>query len=453
MRDDPIVFRLAHAVAKIDFTALPIEVVEAAKHLISDCLLVAAAGQSSPLANGVRAAITASVGSCRTWFASDLPRMGPQEASFLNAYHAGLLGYGSINAKAHADAVCLPAAWAVAEQQGRSGAELIWAFVAGSEIVGRLSHHASHRSAGWSHTSVYGSIGAAVSAGVLLRLTPEQLAHGIALSIGQAGGTQQASVESAASRRLLPAFAARNGVFAAQLAAAGVTGPRFPVEGQFGLRALYEAGDDKLLFQHLWSDWRLLDTSLKPYPVSACSQAAIEALLHLQLQHALVEADILEIVAYVSPYMFRYVGAEFSLQGDLEMLGQFNLRYHLASALLRGPMALAHLTSDALMDAEVARVVGKVHLRVDPRNRSDLAPVTLSVTRRDGSTIEYVQQHPPGSRQQPMSATALALKAHQCGLRGGFDGRELLTKVSELDQIACLGGHAEAMDLFGELER
>jgi 2-methylcitrate dehydratase PrpD len=438
MRGDSMTLRLASRLTELRYEQLPADVLGMAKLLMSDTLLVAAAGQTSPLARSLRSAVSASMGNCHAWFVEDAPPMGPVEATFINAFHAAALGYGSINAKVHADLVCLPAAWAMAEHLGSSTAELILAFVAAIEIVGRLSHSATSRSAGWSHTSIYGGIGAAVAAGLLLKLTPEQLAHAMGLAMAQAAGTQQASLESVGSRRLQPAFAARNGIFAAQLAAAGATAPSQAMEGRFGLRALYESGDDKQVLKDLWSDWRLLETSLKPYPISACSQAAVEAVLNLQRLHGCAEEDMLEVVAYVSPFMFRYVGAEFNLDGDLEMLAQFNLRYHLASVLLRGPITFADLRPQALKDAAVARVLRKVHLRVDPNNNNDFAPVAVSFTLRDGRVLDYVQQHPPGSRQQPMTSAALAFKAQQCGDAANIDGVALLDSMAQLEQALCL---------------
>ena len=438
VRGDSMTLRLATRLTELRYEHIPPDVLDMAKLLISDTLLVAAAGQASPQASGVRAAVSDSVGSCHIWFVEGARPMGPIEAAFINTFNAATLGYGSINAKVHADTVCLPAAWAMAEHMGSSATDLILAFVAAIEIVGRLSHCATSRSAGWSHTSIYGGVGAAIAAGLLLKLTPGQLAHTMGLAMAQASGTQQASLESVSSRRLQPAFAARNGVFAAQLAAAGATAPSQAMEGRFGLRALYESGDDKQLLKGLWSDWRLLETSLKPYPISACSQAVVEAVLSLKRLHACAEDDLLEVVAYISPFMFRYVGAEFNLEGNLEMIAQFNLRYHLATALLRGPVTLADLRPQALNDGEIARVLRKVHLRVDPHNNNDFAPVSVSFTLRDGRILDYVQQHLPGGIRQPMTRAELAFKATQCGQVANIDGVALVKSVSHFEDVFCL---------------
>ncbi|MFF7710890.1 MmgE/PrpD family protein [Pseudomonas sp. NPDC007930] len=442
MRAEPMTLRLAKRLVALRHQELPAEVLGMARTLLADTLLVALAGQAQPAAHGVRAALPASAGRSHLWFAHGAAAMAPADAAFINTLHAGLLGYGSINARVHADAVCLPAAWAMAEQLGRGWEPFVLAFVAASEVVGRFSHSASPRSAGWSHSSIYGGIGAAIAAGLLLELPAEQLAHAIGLAMAQAAGTQQASLESVLSRRLQPAFATRNGVFAAQLAAAGVTAARQAVEGRFGFRALYEPGNDKAVLAGLGSDWRLLDTALKPYPVSACSQAPIEALLGLVGAHGCGEQDVLELVAYVSPFMFRYVGGEFSANGDLAMLAQFNLRYHLASVLLRGPLTFEHLQPAALQAPAIATVLRKVHLRVDPRNSHDFAPATVAITLRDGRVLEATQPVLPGSRGQPMGRAACAAKAAQCGALAGVDGHALWARLAALAEAGDWHGLA-----------
>lgn len=453
MRGDSITLRLATAAAALRYEDLPAELVDQARVLMTDTLLVAAAGQTSALARNLCATVAPSAGNCHAWFVDTRAPMAPVDAAFINSLHAAMPGYASINDKVHADIVCLPAAWAMAEHLGSSAADLLLAFVAAIEIVGRLSHHATQRSAGWSHTSLYGCLGAALAAGLLLKLPPEQLADAMGLALAQGAGTQQGSLEAAISRRLQPAFATRNGVFAAQLAAAGATAASQAVEVRFGLRALYEAGDDKRLFTGLWQDWQLLDTSLKPWPVSACSQAAIAATLGLRQRHEIDEQEILQIVAYVSPFMFRYVGAEFSLDGDVEMLAQFNLRYHLATAVLRGPVTFAHLQPEALQDADIARVLRKVHLRVDPRNPHDFAPVTVAFTLRDGRVLEALQAHLPGSRQQPMSAAEFAAKAASCGAQAGIDGLALLERLRHFEHATIDVGAGSAREALLRFSR
>ena len=453
MRGDSITLRLATSAASLRYTDLPEDVIDKARLLLSDTLLVAAAGQTNELARALRATVAPSQGHCHVWFVDELAPMSPTDAAFINSLHAATPGYASVNGRVHADLVCLPAAWAMAEHLGSSAAELLLAFAVASEIVGRFSYCATQRNAGWSHTSLYGCLGAALAAGLLMKLPAEQLADAMSLALAQGAGNQQGGLEATISRRLLPAFAARNGVFAAQLVAAGATAASHAVEGRFGLRSLYEAGDDKLLFSGLWVDWRLLETSLKPWPVAASSQAAISAALALCLQVEGGEQEILEVVAYVSPSMFSYVGAAFCLDGDVQMLAQFNLRYHLASVVLRGPMTFEHLRPEALRDVEIARVLRKVHLRVDPRNTQDFAPVTVAFTLRDGRVLQMLQAHLPGSREQPLSAVEFARRATSCGVQGSIDSQALLQRLHLFERTPDLVDASDSREALRQLSR
>lgn len=435
MSAQSITRRLARRLKELTYEDLPVEVIDKAKMLIADTLQVAAAGQASALGQRLRSAVTPSAGRSRLWFMEEGAYAGPVEAAFINALHSGVLGYDSVNHKVRADLVCLPSAWAMAEDQGASSKELITAYVAAIETVSRLSRCAVSKATGWADTSIYGGIGAAVAAGLLLKLNEDELAHALGLAIAQAAGTQQASIESGVSRRLQPAFAARNGVFAAQLASVGATAPNQALEGRFGLRALYQSGDDRRLFDGLWQQWQLLDTALKRYAICARSQAAVVALQKVQAEHVLCEEQILEIVAYVSPFMFRYVGGEFSLAGDLDMIAQHNLRYHLASTALRGPITFADLTPEALRDPAIGRVIHKVHLRVDPHNKNDFAPVRVSVTLLNGSTVSYTQEDIPGSAAAPLHTAQLADKAEQCSVAAGIPIEPLLARVKQLGAL------------------
>ena len=65
--------------------------------------------------------------------------------------------------------------------------------------------------------------GAAAAAGKLLGLDADGIANALGLALSRAGGTQQALLEKSLAKRAQSGFAAEAGVFAAQLAAAGLS--------------------------------------------------------------------------------------------------------------------------------------------------------------------------------------------------------------------------------------
>jgi 2-methylcitrate dehydratase PrpD len=90
---------------------------------------------------------------------------------------------------------------------------------------------------GWSSGSVAGAIGASVTAGLLLGLTPPQLRAALGISATQAAGLAAAAGTPALA--LQAGKAAFNGVEAALLARACLTAPHEPLDGRRGLFAVF----------------------------------------------------------------------------------------------------------------------------------------------------------------------------------------------------------------------
>lgn len=435
---DTVTEQIALAASALVFDDIPASVINKAKELIADTLIVAAAGKSQATSIAIGRAVAPSSGNSRVWFADRQQRWSAMDATFLNTLHAGALDYDSLNGAVHADLVTLPAAWAVAEQYARSPRALMTAYVAASEMVSRLSRCSTGLSKGWSGTSIYGGIGAALASGLLMGLDVARLTHALGLAAVQAAGTQQANVEQTLAKRLQPAFAARNGVFAAVLAETGATAPRQALEGKFGLRALYQPGDDQSLLAGWGSQWQILDTALKRFPVCACSHAAIQALLDLKAQVGFSMDQVGAVVASISPFMHRLVGGDFNLQGDLEVVAQFNLRYHLASVLLRGPVSLRDLRPEQLLDARIQAIIPRIRLQIDVDNHHELAPASITLTLKTGQVFEQVCDALPGAPQAPLTAGQWSAKARECAAIAEpvIDQSRLTPLLAMLEQFA-----------------
>ncbi|MFF7709044.1 MmgE/PrpD family protein [Pseudomonas sp. NPDC007930] len=416
MAAETLTGRLAEAALALAAQPLPNEVLGLGGELLADLLLVAAAGQAEASSQALIAAAAAAPGPCQVWFATPAARRAPAEAAFANTLNAAALDYDSLNQAVHADLVTLPAAWAMAEYSGRTPLGMLQAFLIASEAVSRLSRGGTGPSKGWSGTSLYGGLGAALASGLLLGLDARELQHALGLAAAQAAGSQQGNLEHTLAKRLQPAFAVRNGVQSALLAQAGATAPQNALEGRFGLRALYQPGDDSALLSHWGTQWQVFDTALKRYPTCACGHAAIQALLDLQAR-VCFSADAVEAVtAFVSPFMHRLVGAPLKLTADLQVVAQFSLQYQLASVLLRGPFNLQHLLPDAVLAPAIASLAKRVNVQIDPANLHELAPASVRVRLADGRVLQQRCEQLPGGPAAPLSSAQRAAKARECGL-------------------------------------
>jgi 2-methylcitrate dehydratase PrpD len=269
---------IAERLVVLDYAAIPAEVVANAKTLSLDTLAVAWAAQN---AYGMQAALRVALadgGAERSNLWGSDHRVPPAAAAFYNSSLAAALDFDSLheNSGVHADAVVIPAAVAAAESVHADGRSFLAAYVAGAELMFCLGK-ATESTTGWFRTATYGVFGAAAAAGKLFGFDAEQLQSALGLALGQAAGTQQGHIERKLSKRVQSALSARGGVFAAQLAEQGISGPEHPFDGQFGLFALYDIGNPSGAFADLGSKFLLPLTVRKKFPSCGCTHAAIEA--------------------------------------------------------------------------------------------------------------------------------------------------------------------------------
>src|SRR5206468_9452804 len=174
---------------------------------------------------------------------------------------------------------------AAGEQAEAGGRAWIAAAAVAYEVQCRLCDAASIRARGWDHVT-YGHLSSALAAARLLGLDHARSVHalGIAGTTGTALRLTRAG-ELSMWKGCAFAFAARNGVFAALLAQAGMTGPAPLFEGDMGF-CQQVSGPIHLpkLGGPSASDWMLPKTSIKFVPAEYHSQSAIAAAFELRLR-------------------------------------------------------------------------------------------------------------------------------------------------------------------------
>src|SRR4051794_32810275 len=132
----------------------------------------------------------------------------------------------------------LAAVLSVGEAVGAGGKDLITAAVLAYEIQCRFCDAASLRAHGVDHVT-YGAISSATAAAKLMRLDEDKISHTVGLAgVCNVALRQTRSGELSMWKGCAFANAARNGVFAATLAAEGMTGPAPIFEGDLGFMKL-----------------------------------------------------------------------------------------------------------------------------------------------------------------------------------------------------------------------
>ena len=425
MAETPLAARLAEFVAGLRFEDLPSPVIDKAKALANHAVTVAMASTEAPPVADARRAVRLAerLGSRRVgpgqgatlWVdGSRITRVG---AVFANAVAVAVRNQcDSYHMLTHPGVLIVPAGLAMAEGEGRSGRDLLTALVAGYEVQCRCARDfiPSTPARGFRASPVYGILGCAAATAKLLELSAEQTTHAIALAASFASGLIEGQRTGARDSHFAEAQAARNGVWAATLAAQGFEGPATALEGEGGFYNAFTGnnrGELSYAFTGplkvgledivagLGEQWEVLDVKFKIYPTPGFNQPVVwlasemvadHALAADEIQAATLEMNYLETL-YPSPRFPQPPSADGSRFGRTD----FILAYTLANGDY--PVLEANIEhagdAGAALDTEQAARVAALQSKIEiigAVGRNCFAP-RLTITMRDGRrfTKEY----------------------------------------------------------------
>jgi 2-methylcitrate dehydratase PrpD len=230
--------RLAEFVAGLSADDVPAEVRTEARWVVLDTVAAMVAGarwQSTAPALAHSASV---LGGGDSSVVGTPERGSVAAAAFVNGALSHGLNFDTLGpGNAHVGCAAVPAALAVAESAGRSGAEFLTAVVAAAEVASRVAATASAASPrpGLMLGQVHGYFAAAAGCAQVIGLGPRDVASAFGHAVMQAAGTMEVMRQGDAdAKEVYAGFANLGGVLSAQLAAAGVANAPTAFEGDFG---------------------------------------------------------------------------------------------------------------------------------------------------------------------------------------------------------------------------
>jgi 2-methylcitrate dehydratase PrpD len=301
-----------------------------------------------------------------TWVFGD--RLPAAAAAQLNGTMARALDYCDAMAPGiHVGSSLVPAALAAAELAGGcSGAELLAALAAGAELGARFNLSEAMYD-GFDPTGVAVVFASTAAAARVLRLTPQQTVHALALAFNRCGGSFQSHIDGSLAVRVVQGWVAETGVLCAQMAQRGITGPARFLTGLYGYAHLYGRGrlDPQHLVAGLGSQWRLTGMMFKKYPSCGATQGLTELALQLVDELQLAPARLRSALVRLPPYSFKLVGHPFRRGDNPRVDAQFSARYCVANAIVRRSSRLPHFDADAVADPAVLALLDRVAVEPD----------------------------------------------------------------------------------------
>ena len=345
-------------------------------------------------------------------------KLDPMAASFVNAVASNLLDFDDTHLATviHPAAPVAPALFALAEQRGFTGAQVLHAFLLGGEVECRIGKAVSpgHYARGWHITSTCGHFGSAAGCAKLLGLSAEQTWHAIGIAASQAAGLVE-NLPSAA-KNVGVGNAARHGILAALLAEKGYKAAPAAIEGPLGFaRATGDAPDLAAITEGLGTHWEIARNTYKPYPAGIVFHAVIDACLELRAEVGAAE------IAHVTVAGDALLLARGDRVVANERDARVSIHHSAALGFVRGRAGVADFEMPAVVDPALAAFRAKVVAKLDESLPRGATIVTVRLA--DGRELQRKVIAPRGSLEHPMSDAQLAAKFRDNAGIAGFADR------------------------------
>jgi 2-methylcitrate dehydratase len=432
----------------VRFADLPAAAVRAAKMRVIDSVGVAFAAYDAPTARIARrlAQPTSGEMSARIW--GSQVRTTLESAAFANGVMVRYLDLNDAwrTKDAHHPSDYLPGILAVAEYRGASGEDFIAALAVAYEIVCRFTDVVPFNTAGWDQP-VTGAIATAMAAGRLLGLSREALMHALALAVIPNLCTYQTRAgELSMWKGCAGPNGARNGVFAALLAAEGMSGPYEAFDGVFGVwnQTLGGTPYDVLLGScYVDGKWGIVQTNIKTHPVRDSCQLPIDTALELRPRAKAGDIAALRIETYRSAWEGAVKDRELWSPKTRET-ADHSMLFAVACTLIDGEVTPASFEKGRFTDRDILDLIGRTTVDVidefttaTPGRRNCRITATLN---SGGSAVAH-RVVTLADIERGMNDQELARKFEACtaGVFVGESAHAFLNAAASLERMADVG--------------
>jgi 2-methylcitrate dehydratase len=428
----------------------PSAIHEAKRHLI-DSLGCAMGGYASEPSVIARRMAPAWTGSPSARLLGEGRLTTPEAAAFANSVMTRFLDANDtyITRGSGHPSDMLGALLAAGDSRDASGKDLLLATVAGYEVFGALADQVPLRDRGWDQ-GVFIAPASAAGAGVLLGLSSEQMADALAIAATANVATRQTRAGDLSMwKGCATAVAAKAGLFAAQLAKEGMTGPTAAFEGRHGLweqvTGRFElgtlGGGDK--------PFAIERTNFKSFATEYHAQAPVAMALALGGKVRVEQIEAIDVRIYAMAHS-EIASEPAKWDPKTRETADHSLPYMLAVALTDGRVGPASFEPERYLDPGLRPLMNRIrvtpHEEFTRRFPGELVSEVEVVTRSGERFVERAE-FPKGHARNPMTDADVVAKFHDLAADalGPARAGAALDALWKLEEAPSLGS---VLDLF-----
>ncbi|MCJ8144000.1 MmgE/PrpD family protein [Ancylobacter sp. A5.8] len=440
----PVTYELSRYMAEAASRPLPPDVSERAILHTLDTLASMISGGELPAGERGFAYLDAVPGTPLCSVAGYATKVGPLEAALTNGMlaHADETDDSHAPSLSHPGCAVVPAALAIGEWKGASGAALLRAVALGYDVGSRVTmtlgirrffaqeHKSTH--------SVAGLFGATAAAASLAGFDDRKMRWALDYAAQQSSGIAawQRDPDHIVKAFVFGGMPARNGAAAALMVDAGFTAVEDPFAGADNYFLAYGPDCDPAgLVDGLGTHFAIAHSNIKKWTVGSPIQAPLDAAEDLLRDHAFTAADVTRLVVEIGDREAKVV--------DNRGMPGVCVQHMLAIMLIDRTATFASIHDEERMkDPEVLALRSKVELiaseelgRALPRREAKLT-IELADGRRLFKHITAVR----GTSDNPMPRAEVVAKAQDliAPLFGDEKTRRLVDMVLKLPELSAI---------------
>jgi 2-methylcitrate dehydratase len=405
-----LVEQLSRYASRLRYEDLPSEVVHQAKRLIIDTVGCALGGYWSEPARIARDVAATVRSSEPVSLIGNGERTSPDLATFANGVMIRFLdfndGYTSTGESGHpSDSIA--AVLSTAELRRRSGKDAIVATVLAYEVFCRICDQVDLKPLGFDHVTV-GGMASTAAAARLLGLEEHEIAQAFNLGIAPNVALYQTRIGNVSMwKGCAYANASRNAVFAAMLAARGMTGPSPVFEGVGGyFKAVARKSFDLPELGGAEYPYKIMECSIKRFPLGQYAQTVVEAALQLRGKVASPNA-IAEIRIETVTTAIRLMAGDIDKwEPKTRESADHSMPYTVAIALMYGDVGEKHFDDAYLRDPQVRALTQRVKIKATEeadRRMPEAMLCRMELVTTAGETHTAVVAYHKGHWKNPLS--------------------------------------------------
>ncbi|QHE84304.1 MmgE/PrpD family protein [Hydrogenophaga sp. BPS33] len=308
----------------------------------------------------------------------------------------------------------IPAVFALGEELGSSGKEILEAFILGYEIQARPGMVLTNGGAndrGILTAPSLGAIGVAGAAAKLLKLSREETRMALSLAVSQASGSTR---QMGTGAHLYEAgVAGRNGISAAKLAKLGLTGEENVFEGRRGYFDMLAGMPDLEFPLGRGSDLRVMEVGFKKYTACYLMQRIVDGVIEIVQQNQLTANDVEKVSIEVNPTFLEIIKFPAPRNGEES---RFSMHHCVAAAISGEEISIRTFTDEGVKESHLQAQWSKTELVVrHDWPRAILGESNpLTVRTRDGREYQKLCVVSHGDPEDPLTDEEVRGKYLSC---------------------------------------